>query len=496
MAQSPSGASGPATTSRWIWPFELLEKIGEGGMGVVYRARYVGNNRIVAVKLLPQDLSADPVVAARFDRELEILKQLRHPNIVHCFGGVCESRQRFYAMELVEGGTLSDLLREKQRFSWDYVVEYGLQMCDALHYAHERGIVHRDVKPANFLLGKAHQLKLSDFGLATMASATKITRAGKTAGTFLYMAPEQIRGQPPVSAQTDLYALGCVFFELLTGRPPFQGESPAVILRKHLKDTPPRVASLVLDCPAALDELIADLLQKNPVDRPESAAAVATRLRSILRPSIAHVDPLAQTPAHPVPAVAGTVSESEFEAEVPARPIRSVLPWLVAVVICACLAASGWWRAAQLSQEVAQLERAWVETAANGPLPVRVAALQKLAQLDSLGTDSAAAVCALLDDPDPAIRLAVLRFLQRRPQHGEGKVALLTRIQQRDANDEVRSAAAAAVIAIRDNPDSATAASRWWAAAGCCLLTAGAIGWWWLRQHRQGLTLDRIFSAR
>ncbi len=112
--------------SQWIWPFELIEKIGEGGMGVVYRARYVGNDRIVAVKLLPTDIAENPTISARFDRELEILKQLKHPNIVHCFGGVCESKQRFYAMELIEGGTLAELLRQKKRFSWDYVVEYGL----------------------------------------------------------------------------------------------------------------------------------------------------------------------------------------------------------------------------------------------------------------------------------------------------------------------------------------------------------------------------------
>lgn len=103
---------GSRVESRWIWPFELLDKLGEGGMGVVYRARYVGNNRMVAVKLVPDEIAKNPTLVARFERELEVLKQLRHPHIVHCFGGICESKQRFYAMELVEGGTLHGLLRE------------------------------------------------------------------------------------------------------------------------------------------------------------------------------------------------------------------------------------------------------------------------------------------------------------------------------------------------------------------------------------------------
>src|SRR5262249_24462929 len=155
-----------------IWPFELLVQIGEGGMGVVYRARYVVNNREVAVKMLPADVT-DKVVLQRFERELEVLKSLKHPNIVRCFGGLCEDKGRFYAMELVGGGTLESELERKGQLSWESVVEYGLQMCAALDWAHQQGVVHRDVKPSNFLLTPEGQLKLGDFGLATMAAARK-----------------------------------------------------------------------------------------------------------------------------------------------------------------------------------------------------------------------------------------------------------------------------------------------------------------------------------
>ena len=108
--------------SRWVWPFELIEKLGEGGMGVVYRARYVGNNRQVAVKLIPNDVTASPTTLARFERELDVLNKLSHPNIVHCFGGRCESKQRFYAMEYVPGGTLGDLLNQKKELPWENAV--------------------------------------------------------------------------------------------------------------------------------------------------------------------------------------------------------------------------------------------------------------------------------------------------------------------------------------------------------------------------------------
>ena len=238
-----------AIQDRWIWPFELLEKIGEGAMGVVYRARSVTNNREVALKLLPDEFASDETLAARFEREMDVLKTLKHPHIVHSYGGVCEGRRRFYAMQLVEGGSLYHLIKKRGPMSWKRAVDYARQMCAGLGFAHQHGVVHRDVKPSNFLLTKDGKLKLSDFGLAHVSSATKLTAAGKTMGTYQYMAPEQIRGSTDISAQTDLYAMGCVIFEMLTGRSPFTGDSPAEILQQHLEAVPPRVSDFALDCP-------------------------------------------------------------------------------------------------------------------------------------------------------------------------------------------------------------------------------------------------------
>src|SRR6185295_6023676 len=227
---------------RWIWPFELEEQIGSGAMGVVYRARFVKNDRRVALKLLPADVAANPTLAARFQREMELLKDLRHPHIVHCFGGTCEGDQWFYAMELIEGGTLASLIEEQGRIPWLKAIDFGLQVGAALAYAHDRNIIHRDLKPGNLLITKAGKLKLSDFGLAQVAAETKLTAAGKTVGSLHYMAPEQIQGKPPISNRSDLYAMGCVLYEMLTGRPPFTGGTVAEILQRHVRDTPAPVS--------------------------------------------------------------------------------------------------------------------------------------------------------------------------------------------------------------------------------------------------------------
>lgn len=264
-------------SSIWVWPFELKEKIGEGGMGVVYKARYVKDDRLFAVKLIPADIN-NKTLLARFELEIATLKELRHPNIVRSFGGVCEDKRRFYAMELVEGGTLWDKIQSHGHLPWTKVIEWGRQMCAALAYAHEKKIIHRDVKPNNFLLTKAGQVKLSDFGLVSVMSEAKLTADGRTLGTVQYMSPEQIRGKPALTHRSDIYSLGCVFYEMLTGHPPFQGDNPAPILHAHLKDVAASISSINSDCPAGLEQLVFEMLAKDPEDRPENATIISERL--------------------------------------------------------------------------------------------------------------------------------------------------------------------------------------------------------------------------
>lgn len=269
--------------ARKIGPFELGDRLGVGGMGIVYRAVYTKTGTPVAIKVLSPDLSDDAQLQARFEREIAILKKLQHPNIVKYYGGGKFGAQRFYAMELVQGGALERLLKEKRQLPWEQVVEFGMQIAKALEHAHAAGVVHRDLKPANLLLTPEGTLKLTDFGIARDTQATALTAAGRTVGTYAYMAPEQIRGKPPVDRKTDLYALGCVLFEMLAGETPFSGSQQGEVLMAHLQEEPPRVTSLARTCPQWLEDLIFNLLEKNPDDRPYDALQVQVALEDGLK---------------------------------------------------------------------------------------------------------------------------------------------------------------------------------------------------------------------
>ena len=269
------------TTTRTIGPFQLGRQIGIGGMGIVYSAIYPSTGKTVAVKVLSPGLIADPKLVKRFAREMEILKRLNHPNIVKYYGGGIENNQHYYAMEFIDGGSLQDTLKKRTRLTWDQAIHVGRQVSSALEHAHNAGIIHRDLKPANLFLTKKGRLKLGDFGIARDTEATALTAAGKTVGTYAYMAPEQIQAGPAISRKTDLYALGCVLYEVLIGETPFKSDNPMEMLMQHLQDDPYSVCEKVPECPIALDKLIEELLAKNPDDRPYDALAVHTRLGEI-----------------------------------------------------------------------------------------------------------------------------------------------------------------------------------------------------------------------
>ena len=155
-------------------------------------------------------------------------------------------------MEFVPGVTLEKTLQDRERLPWREVVELGIQICDALHYAHERGVVHRDLKPSNLMVTNDGKIKLTDFGIAKDLDKTALTATGRTLGTAAYMAPEQIRGTPAVSHKTDLYALGIVLYQMLVGKPAFEGSSPVVLMHCHLNEAPPRPSSKIAEIPKAL----------------------------------------------------------------------------------------------------------------------------------------------------------------------------------------------------------------------------------------------------
>ena len=282
---------------RMLGPFLIEKKLGVGGMGIVYKATYTKNGADVALKVLPLSLTVNKLLVDRFHREMSILKKLKHPRIVQFFGGGSQNGQHFYAMEFVDAGTLADLLREKGRLPWQQAIEFAVQICEALEYAHDHGIVHRDLKPANLFLGQDGKLRLGDFGIARDSDATALTASGSTVGTHAYMAPEQITGKQPISNKTDLYALGCVLFEMLTGRVPFSGAASMEVLLKHINEPPAKIRAEVMDCPVFLEQVVMQLLEKHPDKRPHDALMVQVALEEVIERVAAKTSTMSQMTA-------------------------------------------------------------------------------------------------------------------------------------------------------------------------------------------------------
>ncbi len=259
--------------SAQIDDYEVGEVVGVGTVGTIYSAIDRRSGERVAIKKLHPVVCQDPLIRARFQREVTILERLHHPNIVRSFGGGNDNGQLFYVMEFVDGGTVKNLLQTKGAFRWPIVVEIARQVCSALQFAHNHGVIHRDLKPGNLFLTREAEVKLGDFGIARDLRGTDITSSGMTVGTHAYMAPEQITGEA-VSGKADLYSLGCCLFEMLVGRTPFQGDNFAQLFEQHFRAEPPRVRNFVPDCPPELDAIIFKLLAKNPEDRPFNARQV------------------------------------------------------------------------------------------------------------------------------------------------------------------------------------------------------------------------------
>lgn len=262
-----------------LGPFLIEKELGAGAMGAVYLGKYTKTGQRVAVKVMAPGLGANAM--ARFEREANILKQLKHANIVRLFGVGRHHGQPYYAMEYIQGESLDRVMARRDRMSWEEVVDLGTQLCAALQHAHQAGIVHRDLKPSNLMILPDGTLKLTDFGIAKDLDVTGLTGANCTVGTAAYMSPEQCRGDRDITYKSDLYSLGVVFFELITGRKPFIAESAMDMFMLHVNAVPPRSSRLALDVPVWLDTLICQLLEKNPDHRPRDAEMVAKVLDSI-----------------------------------------------------------------------------------------------------------------------------------------------------------------------------------------------------------------------
>jgi serine/threonine-protein kinase len=264
-----------------LGPYRLGKKLGQGGMGAVY-ASVDADGKPAAVKVLFPHLAGEEGFRARFEAEIESLKKLRHPNIVRLFGYGEQKGTLFYAMELVEGTSLEDELRNKRRFTWREMTRISIQLCKALKHAHDHGVIHRDIKPANLLLTEDGQIKLSDFGIARLFGNTRMTSDGGVLGTAEYMAPEQADGRP-VTDRCDQYSLGGVMYALLAGRPPFRAGTMVEMLQLQRFAQPQPVRRFAPDTPEELDRIVLQLLEKEPQKRFANALIIARALEAMER---------------------------------------------------------------------------------------------------------------------------------------------------------------------------------------------------------------------
>ena len=257
------------------------KKIGAGGMGSVYLATNLHTDQVVAIKILPSSLAREPGFVERFHREIEALKKMHNPYVIEFHDSGVENDIYYYVMEYVDGETLTKRLRRDKRIDWKTVIEISIQICSALKAAHDAGIIHRDLKPSNLMLKEDGTVKLADFGVAQLFATEKLTVTGGIIGTAEYMSPEQAEGKR-VSRQSDLYSLGAVMYVMLTGKPPFSGKTMLAIIQKQKFGQFDKPSRYVDDLPIWLEEIVCQLLEKDPQKRFPDAYVLSRRLQEVL----------------------------------------------------------------------------------------------------------------------------------------------------------------------------------------------------------------------
>jgi serine/threonine-protein kinase len=276
-----------------ICDYEVVQVLGAGGMGRVYKVRNLISDRIEALKVLLPDLQTDPALVDRFLREIKVQATLSHPNIASLHTALRHNNQLLMLMEFVEGQSVEKELEIRGRLDVDKATSYVEQVLRALAYAHGRGVVHRDIKPANIVVTPEGHVKLMDFGIAKLRSDKRLTQTGMTLGSIYYMSPEQINGAE-LDPRSDIYSLGITLYEMVTGKRPFEGPSDYSVMAGHLQLKPAAPVEIVPNVPPLLNEVILMALAKEPQQRFQSAEAFRTAIlnvRSTWQP--AQVPPLA-----------------------------------------------------------------------------------------------------------------------------------------------------------------------------------------------------------
>lgn len=305
-----------------IGDFEIIGKLGQGGMGAVYRARQVSLDRQVALKILPAQLEADAEYVARFQREARVAASLNHPNLVRVYSSGATAGCHFIAMELVEGETLADWVRRGAMPALD-ALRIILDVTHALDCGwRTASLIHRDIKPGNIFLSNDGAVKLGDLGLAKTVGSdtTGLTQTGTAMGTPHYISPEQARGDRDLDFRADIYSLGCTFYQMLTGRTPYEGREPLAVMSMHLNAPPPAILKAMPQCPIPLARLVGKMLKKQRRERHASYEELIAQMES----ARAALDPSYAAPSIPAPrrsaaSVANTPAPALAAPILPAR---------------------------------------------------------------------------------------------------------------------------------------------------------------------------------
>jgi tetratricopeptide (TPR) repeat protein len=309
-------------TGKTLGKYRLIERLGRGGMAEVYRAYQPRLERDVAVKVMLGYLAEDEKFVGRFEREAKAVAALRHPHIVQIYDSDVEDDVYYMVMEYIGGETLKARLKrlnaEEKRMPLDEVARIFRALCDALDYAHAQGCVHRDIKPANVMFD-GERLVLTDFGIASIVGGTRYTASGAMVGTPAYMSPEQGQGDPG-DVRSDVYSLGVILYEMVTGRLPYDADTPLAIVLKHLSEPLPMPSQICADVPPTVERVILKALAKSPDDRYQSAGALAEALETAVES--------AEVPAEALPPFREPRLDTARPAPVAApAPPRRRMPW-------------------------------------------------------------------------------------------------------------------------------------------------------------------------
>jgi eukaryotic-like serine/threonine-protein kinase len=303
-----------------VGDYEIIALLGHGGMGKVYKVRNLISDRVDAMKSLISYGDGESEGAERFLREIKVLAKLEHPNITSFRTAFRLNEELLMIMEYVEGSSLSRRLAQQRLELWR-AVDYAAQVLSALSHAHQCGVLHRDVKPSNILIGAGDRVKLTDFGIASLVADPGLTITGGTVGTLYYMAPEQMKALP-IDGRADLYSVGVTLYEMITGRVPFKGNSYYSVLKANLDHKPIPANEIVPDLPEELSAIIEHSLEKNPQDRFQTADEFRAALQELnLQPpdhdssasaigGIPHSAAVSKTPSHSFKALDNAVLET------------------------------------------------------------------------------------------------------------------------------------------------------------------------------------------